>query len=170
MNHDDIISLVKLGFKLFTDINNATHHHHAHSYLNHDNLSVAGDLAQVGQKLYKIGSAAQSNRSSRLPMFGSEWRVEDGTVMGFAYHKESGVVALSFPRADGNGWNVYSGAGEVYSNSIAIMVSGYNSRTGSLVVIQGISNDGYRINMATWTQGYDIAYDSAVRATEWDYD
>lgn len=69
-----------------------------------------------------------------------------------------------------NGWNVYSGAGEVYCNSIAIMVSGYNSRTGNFVEVQSTSNGGYRINMATWTLVYDIGYDSAVRVTEWDYD
>lgn len=166
MNHDDIVSLFELGMKLFTDVNHATHNHHSHQVLNNDNLSVAGDLVKVGQKLYKIGSDAQ--RAS-VPVFASTWRTDDGGAMGFAYNKNSGVVVLSFPHTNGDGgYNFYKGAGQVFSNSIGIMVSGYN-RQGTFIVIQGTSDDGYRINLANWYQNYGIEYDGATRVSEWVY-
>ena len=65
MNHDDIFNLFELGIKLFTDVSNASHHH-TNQILNTDNLSVAGDLAVIGHKLYKIGSEA---RRSSIPVF-----------------------------------------------------------------------------------------------------
>lgn len=168
MNHDDILSLVELGFKLFTDVSSAAHHHHTHQYLNTDNLSVGKDLVNVAQKLYKIGSSAQKSQPS-VPVFTSNWRQDNGDVLGFAYRKESNIVAVSYPRLDGSGYNVYTGAGEVYSNSIAIIVSGFN-RIGEYFVTQGRSGDGYRLQLITWSPSYETTYNTAIRLDEWSYD
>jgi hypothetical protein len=166
MNHDDIVSLVQLGINLFKDVNAATHHHHANPVFNTDNLAVTNDLVRVGHKLYQIGSDNQQ-RNASTPMFTSTWSGNDG-VIGFAYDNASGVVALSFPRIDGSGYNGYAGAGKVYSNSIAIIVSGYN-RIGDLYIMQGTSDDGYIMELATWSQNYGTTYERFIRTSEWSY-
>jgi hypothetical protein len=162
--HDDIIHLISLGARLFTDIHTASQHHH-NSFVNSDNLKVASDLFQIGQKAYKIGADVQ--RRQYDPIFASRWQYEDGYPFGLSFNQESAVVTLAVERLDGTGFNYYQGIGEIYANSVSMIISGYNYRTGDFVVMRGASNDGYHLVLASWIQGYDIEYVQTTRVSAW---
>ncbi len=163
--YDDIINLVKLGAELFTDIHNATQHHHS-SFVNSDNFKVGSDLYQIGQKAYKISSDAQRRRQGTI--FASRWLYNnDGYPFGLSFNQESGTVTMAVERLDRGDFNYYQGIGEIYANSISMIISGYNQRTGDFLVMRGASDDGYNILLAQWIQGYDITYSYATRVSEW---
>ncbi|HEY1350720.1 MAG TPA: hypothetical protein VGF67_13945 [Ktedonobacteraceae bacterium] len=72
--HEDILNLISPGARLFTDIHTASQHHHS-SFVNTDNMKVAGDLFQIGQKAYKMGADVQ--RRQYDPIFASRWQYQN---------------------------------------------------------------------------------------------
>lgn len=164
MPPDDMVSLVELGIKTFASVNTSTNR--PYGAQTRITPIIANEIYQIGQKLYKLGLEARQNRTS--PLLTSNWRLSDGRLVGFSYQQEYGSIVLRFQRSGGGGYNDYIGGGQAYSNYIAVVVAGYNYDTRDFLVIKGISNDGYVIDLAIWSQSDNsLSYWKAARDTEW---
>ena len=163
MRAEDVFNLLKQGAQLFADIHNATQHHHT-GIVSSDNLKIAGDLFQVGQTVYKLRPAAQKTRT----IYGCHFEYNDERPMALAVGKEDGLTTLMVWPPNTEEPNAYVGVGEVYSNRISLLVSGYNE-IGTFWIIKGDSDDGYRMLLRNWSPSHGIMTDTlAVRDSEWE--
>lgn len=157
MDAEFLTQIFNQAVHLIGDVHQASQHHYANAL---DDLVVVGGVAEIGVKLYQQGKAYYRTKSSPR-VLASTW--DDESTISF--NKQTGAVGLCTIRQDGSGYNAYFGSGKIFSNSMDIIVSGYNSYD-LMLLIRIFSQDGYRANMIVSDQSRATSY-LITRTSEW---